>query len=321
MPFYDWKTAHARRRKKARFRFFGSRPVIRILQIVCGVTLAVSLYLLGDYILDDLNAKKVSRELRAVYYAETEAPTATAAASTPVPPLESAAAQTEVPAAPLMPIRTPYVPVSNYPGNPYLAVRSTFTNLQKQNPDIIAWLNVEGLLDEAVVQRDNTYYLTRDYRGKHNDNGALFLDESCSLQNRPSVYVVFGHNMKSDAMFGCLHKYEKSSFYKSHACLTYDTIYEEGEFAIFSVSNLSVATVSRAISLSNTGDPDQMVSLIRELQFRSLYQSVLDVNGEDQLLLLVTCNGDDNQRRVVAARRLREGETRESIRHLLTTGQ
>ena len=31
------------------------------------------------------------------------------------------------------------------------------------------------MLDEAVVQRDNSYYLNRDYRGYHNANGAIFL--------------------------------------------------------------------------------------------------------------------------------------------------
>ena len=41
----------------------------------------------------------------------------------------------------------------------------------------------------------------------------------------------------------------------------------------------------------------------------SVYSNILDVNEEDQLLLLITCVGDDNQRLVVAARRLRENES------------
>ena len=41
--------------------------------------------------------------------------------------------------------------------------------------------------------------------------------------------------------------------------------------------------------------------------------TVLDVNEEDQLLLLITCTGDDSERLVVSARRLRDGETEDSL--------
>ena len=41
------------------------------------------------------------------------------------------------------------------------------------------------------------------------------------------------------------------------------------------------------------------------------YDCGVDVQAEDQLLLLVTCTGNDTERRVVAARRIREEETEE----------
>ena len=45
----------------------------------------------------------------------------------------------------------------------------------------------------------------------------------------------------------------------------------------------------------------------------SVYNNILDVNEEDQLLLLVTCVGDDDQRLIVAARRLRENESPDNL--------
>ena len=41
--------------------------------------------------------------------------------------------------------------------------------------------------------------------------------------------------------------------------------------------------------------------------------TVLAVDEEDQLLLLITCTGDDTERLVVAARRLRDGEREDSL--------
>lgn len=46
---------------------------------------------------------------------------------------------------------------------------------------------------------------------------------------------------------------------------------------------------------------------------RSIIISALDVRVDDQILLLVTCLDGDTERLVVAARRLREGETAESL--------
>lgn len=55
-----------------------------------------------------------------------------------------------------------------------------------------------------MVQRDNTYYLNRDYLGYHNDNGAIFLDMGCDLTGNPKALILYGHNMKTGAMFGNL---------------------------------------------------------------------------------------------------------------------
>ena len=43
----------------------------------------------------------------------------------------------------------------------------------------------------------------------------------------------------------------------------------------------------------------------------------IDLRGDDQVLLLITCDGSDAQRLAIAARRLREGEDRESLRRFL----
>jgi hypothetical protein len=53
---------------------------------------------------------------------------------------------------------------------------------------------------------------------------------------------------------------------------------------------------------------------IRNLERRSVVRDVLDVRADDQILLLVTClDDDDRERLVVAARRLRTGETQNRL--------
>ena len=285
--------------------------------ILCAAVFAVCAFLLIRYAVQYRQAGEASQALQEIYHAEE--------IHEPLPTAAPAHSASPVPTAVLLPAATPLHAAEttpapwqgNYPLNPYLAVRSPFTELQKKNPDIIGWLTAEGLLDQAVVQRDNEYYLKRDYLKKSNDNGALFLDEACSLRTRPPFYMIYGHNMKSGAMFGALHSYGHLSYYKQHPLLTFNTQYEEGTFVIFSVCDLPVSTLAKGLALYRKMDERKYLDFIREIQIQSLYSSVLPMNEQDQLLLLVTCTGDDNSRRVVAARRLRDTETAQSVTALI----
>ena len=44
-----------------------------------------------------------------------------------------------------------------------------------------------------------------------------------------------------------------------------------------------------------------------------MFETMIDVNEEDQLLLLITCVGDDGERLIIASRRLRGGEQANSL--------
>lgn len=260
------------------------------------------------------------------YGSATDAPLPTA---TPVPtPLPTVAAarpvqtmpavQTAVPTASPDPYAT--LPPVSYPNNRYKTVTTRFTRLQRQNRDIVGWLNVDGLLDTAVVQRDNEYYLRRDYLGYHNENGAIFLEEGISLDTRPYTLILYGHNMKTGAMFGSLRNLEDVGFYRKHAIVTFDSIYEDGRYVIFSVAEVSLQPSSRDYAgFYRLNDCTRMEreDIIDDLIRLSVHTCPIDVNAEDQLLLLVTCVDDDAERRVVAARRVRPDETEAQLIALL----
>jgi len=93
-----------------------------------------------------------------------------------------------------------------YADNPTKRVSSIFYQLQAQNEDIIGWLKIDDVLEEAVVQRDNEYYLTHNALKQKSVTGALFLDENCDLDTVPTQMLIHGHNMKEGAMFGSLKK-------------------------------------------------------------------------------------------------------------------
>lgn len=215
------------------------------------------------------------------------------------------------PASPLEDERSKQIQPKPYPQNPYNRIQAKFKGLLKQNKDVIGWLHIEDMLDEAVVQRDNQYYLRRDYLGYHNANGALFLDERIGLNLRPPVMFIYGHNMKTGAMFGNLRYYRRLDYYKQHPFITFDTLYEDGQYIVFAAGDVALhmgaMEFTGIFQLSNS-TVSQWETAIERLMLRSVFRGEIDILPEDQLLFLVTCTADDNTRSVVAARRVRPDE-------------
>lgn len=331
------KRRPSRSARRARKRF-GSLTQWTAFALSAAV-LAVCAFHLGGYALDYFRSIRLSAQAKTAYRSAATPAPESSPVSAPFPALEptqgptsllqkraaealasaqSASGAQEVSAAQLAPdsAQTPSpdatLPPVPYPENPYNRVSGSFAALHRQNRDIVGFLSLEGLLDEAVVQRDNDYYLRRDYLGYHNANGAIFLDQSCRLTTRPYTLTLYGHNMKTGAMFGCLRNYEDLSFYHKNPFVTFDTIYEEGRYVIFSVATVSLDPASTAFSeffSLESCTASKREKVLGDLRRLSLFTCPVDVAVDDQLLLLVTCVDNDDERRIVAARRFRSGET------------
>lgn len=205
--------------------------------------------------------------------------------------------------------------LTSYPDNPNLKISERFLSLRKRSRYIIGWISLDGV-EEAVCQKDNSYYLDHDALGRKNANGAIFLDESIPLLPRPDTLILYGHNMKSGNMFGRLKKYEESAYFFRHQILGFDSLYEEGKYAVFAVFRMDTVPGSPGwfnLWSTLTDQAAAREAAIRKMEGRSACASVVDVQAEDQLLLLVTCLDGETERLVVAARRLRKNETENSL--------
>ena len=264
--------------------------------------------------------REIAAEPTAAAQAASAAPeTAAGEALPPADPSPEASAPTLSPAPAAAeaeksaPVPSPALPAVEYPNGYELVPR--IQKLRKASRYVIGWITMDNL-DEPVVLKDNVFFLDHDPNGRHNSNGAIFMDESTPLLTRPYTILLYGHNMKSGAMFGNLRKYEDSAYCFRHRIFRFDTLYEEGEYAIFAVTKVNLVPGRRSyVSFPDLQSlrPENRRSAIRSLTENSMHETLLDVNEEDQLLLLVTCVGNDDERLVVAARRLRAGESADSL--------
>ena len=187
-----------------------------------------------------------------------------------------------------------------------LQVNERIRKARKKSQYIMGWLKMDDL-DEPVAQKDNTFFLDHDAAGLHNINGAIFMDENTKLLTRPYTVFLYGHNMKSGAMFGNLRKYRKAEYCQAHRDISFETLYEEGQYEIFAVTLIRVTPgLSGYVNLWDLDSADRTIrrEAIAQLRKNSQYYSTLKVGEEDQLLLFITCEGDDDQRLVVAAKRV-----------------
>ena len=187
-----------------------------------------------------------------------------------------------------------------------------FTDLLKTNPDVVGWLTIPSMLDLPVVYRDNSYYLTHDFYRQKSGAGTLFLDMNHSLEATSQYLLIHGHNRKDGAMFGKLQRYLSLSYYRKHPLITFSTLYQQSAYVIFAVAvspqNPRMEGFVDYTGHSSFSTAQEFIGFVNELAKNSVFSPAIRIKEDDVLLVLATCHGDDD-RLLVAARRIRKDET------------
>lgn len=174
--------------------------------------------------------------------------------------------------------------------------------MQKQYPDLRAWLTIPGTcVDYPVLQSSSAQpecYLRRDINGKWRMAGSLFFQADCQPQSRN--LVVFGHNMTDGTMFGSLPDYHQEVFRKEHETIilqTVDTVYVYQVIAV-----LETDTAKIPFNRTNFANDADFLAFEEGVLESSVFANGHVPSSEDRLLTLVTCSyAWDGARYVVVA--------------------
>lgn len=93
--------------------------------------------------------------------------------------------------------------------------------LRERNPDVVGWIELpDSAIDYPVVQgEDNEYYLHRDIDRNYIFDGSIYVDAACEHPFKDANTVVYGHKMRSGAMFADLKKYADKDYWKDHGTI------------------------------------------------------------------------------------------------------
>lgn len=188
-----------------------------------------------------------------------------------------------------------------------------FAALREQNSDFIGWISIEGTnLDFPVMFAPNNkdFYLRRDFNKEYSVYGVPYLDEKTTLgaNDQSENLVVYGHNMKTGTIFGCLTDYKKAETYTQHPYIEFDTVYGDGKYEVFAAFAIDVvADTSFVYNQYIDLDEEEYNTYVDEVIARSDVDSGIRPTYGEQLLTLSTCEySSDNGRYVVVARRVQD---------------
>lgn len=188
-----------------------------------------------------------------------------------------------------------------------------FSNLNKMNEEVVAWILVNGTnINYPVVQHnDNEYYLSHSFSQSKNEAGWVFMDYRNQDDNFQKNTIIYAHGRKNGSMFGSLKNILNSSWYKNsnNYIVKLSTLYENSLWQVFSI--YKIRTTNDYIQTDFSTD-DSFLSFLDNISSRSIYNFQTTVNASDKVLTLSTCFNDDEK--IVLHAKLIESQKRSSIR-------
>lgn len=198
--------------------------------------------------------------------------------------------------------------------------RERFKDLLEQNSDAVGWITIpDTTVDFPLLQTtDNEFYLRHDLHKNYERRGIPFVDYETDLKTSPHI-VIYGHNMSdtSKERFSQLRFYRDPEYCRTHPTIQLDTLYESTVYKVVAVyvitaleSDPDVFHFNRYINFEDDG---QWQDYLDEVEKRAFYTVDGYAQPGEKILSLCTCmHVIENDRIIIMARPLREGESTEA---------
>lgn len=185
-----------------------------------------------------------------------------------------------------------------------------FGKLYQTNSDILGWLNIPNTnINLPVVTSANKselYYRNHLFEGSINRYGTLYTPSAVTKGGYVRNIIIYGKDTNDGTMFSDLKEYLNIERYQEVPTFSFDTLYLENKWKIFSVFKVAPAKEKNFLK-NNFFDDEEFSSYLELLKSVSLIDTEIDVTGNDQIVTLVAQS--ENMNYVVSARMVRDGES------------
>ena len=204
--------------------------------------------------------------------------------------------------------------------------------LKEINDEIIGWISIDNtVIDYPVLSHEgdepgttNPYYLTHNYADQWDSYGSIFTDPTSYGGLDTKNIVLHGHHMNDGSMFGNLTYYGTGfadgngtpnvnlDFYKSAPIVHFNTPEWNADWKIIAVIHTNALESHGEFFnylAGNFNSDEEFLDFVYDVRERSIIDTDVTVNEDDQLITLSTCTYEfENFRTAVIARRVRPDE-------------
>ena len=170
--------------------------------------------------------------------------------------------------------------------------------LKKINPEIIAWIKIKDTnINYPVVQaKNNTKYLTRNYRGNFATAGSIFLDYR-NNGFKDDFSLIYGHRMDGQRMFGGISLFEQKDYFDEHKS---GVLYTEDGVYDLEISDFSIVDVERTSIYNHDNNRNKRNgTVIHEVHSFAKQSRKVEYGDDDKIIVLSTCDKDSKHYRNV----------------------
>lgn len=158
-----------------------------------------------------------------------------------------------------------------------------------QNDDIVGILSIDNTDYKVPILQgeDNDYYLNHTPDGKENFMGSIYLDYRVNIDSSRKL-LIYGHNSsRIDMPFKILEEFYDKDYYDNHKYISIMTSAAERKYEVFSVY---VETDDFTYMNINFDSDEDYFNHIKKLKDKSMYDTGIEVNKDDDILILQTCS-------------------------------
>lgn len=188
-----------------------------------------------------------------------------------------------------------------------------FAGMWEVNEDVYAWITVPGtVIDYPILQHatDNTYYLNYNIDGSYGYPGCIYTENLNSKDFTDNNTVIYGHNMKNGSMFSGLHKFEDASFFEENTKVYIYTPEKEYEYTIFAAYIYDDRHLLYSFDFANEQVYATYLEDIQNMRsMNALLREDITVTAKDKIITLVTCIGNQPDKRLLVQAVLNQDES------------
>lgn len=178
----------------------------------------------------------------------------------------------------------------------------SFDELQKINPDVCAWLTMDGTrIDFPVLQGSNNFeYLSLDVYGEFSLAGSIYLDSRNARSYADPYSLLHGHHLDQGRMFGDLDLYKQRDFFDANTTGTLVT--PDGIYHLDVIAYLPIKSTDDVIFAPQRWLEDAAPVLDYTVAHaRYLHEETLSTARESgaRLLSLATCSSEASDARTI----------------------